>query len=48
MVQVELIQVLTKMKQTSILSELEKLVKDANTNEAVKDRAYSSILTLGS
>lgn len=48
MVQVELIQVLTKMKQTSILNELEKLVKDANTNEAVKDRAYSSILTLGS
>jgi len=48
MVQVELIQVLTKMKQTSILNELEKLVKDANTSEAVKDRAYSSILTLGS
>ncbi len=48
MVQVELIQVLTKMKQTSILSELEKLVKDVNTTDAVKDRAYSSILTLGS
>lgn len=48
MVQVELIQVLTKMKQKSILNELEKLVKDANTTEAVKDRAYSSILTLGS
>jgi outer membrane protein OmpA-like peptidoglycan-associated protein len=48
MVQVELIQVLTKMKQKSILTELEKLVKDANTTEAVKDRAYSSILTLGS
>lgn len=48
MVQVELIQVLTTMKQTSILSELEKLVKDVNTSEAVKDRAYSSILTLGS
>lgn len=48
MVQVELIQVLTKMKQKSILTELEKLVKDVNTTEAVKDRAYSSILTLGS
>lgn len=48
MVQVELIQVLTKMKQTSILQELEKLVKDVNTTDAVKDRAYSSILTLGS
>jgi len=48
MVQVELIHVLTTMKQTSILSELEKLVKDVNTSEAVKDRAYSSILTLGS
>lgn len=48
LVQVELIQVLTKMKQTGILNELEKLVKDANTNEAVKDRAYNSILTLGS
>lgn len=47
-VQVELIQILTKMKQTSILSELEKMVKDVNTTEAVKDRAYSSILTLGS
>lgn len=48
MVQVELIRVLTNMKQTSILTELEKLVKDVNTSEAVKDRAYSSILTLGS
>ena len=48
MVQVELIQVLTKMKQTSILNELEKLVKDVNTEKEVKDRAYASILTLGS
>ncbi|MDD1428166.1 HEAT repeat domain-containing protein [Dolichospermum sp. ST_sed9] len=48
MVQVELIRVLTNMKQTSILTELEKLVKDVNTSEAVKDRAYTSILTLGS
>lgn len=47
-VQVELIQVLTKMKQTSILGELEKLVKDVNTDKEVKDRAYASLLTLGS
>ena len=47
-VQVELIQVLTKMKQTSILGELEKMVKDVNTDKEVKDRAYASILTLGS
>lgn len=48
MVQIELIQVLTQMKQTSILDELEKMVKDADTNDAVKEKAYSSILTLGS
>lgn len=48
MVQIELIQLLTQMKQKSILTELEKMVQDVNTNNAVKDRAYSSILTLGS
>lgn len=48
MVQIELIQLLTQMKQKSILTELEKMVQDVNTNDAVKDRAYSSILTLGS
>jgi hypothetical protein len=48
MVQIELIQVLTEMKQKSILDDLQKMVQDANTNDAVKERAYSSILTLGS
>lgn len=48
MVQIELIHVLTEMKQKSILNDLQKMVQDVNTNDAVKERAYSSILTLGS
>lgn len=48
MVQIELIHVLTEMKQKSILDDLQKMVQDVNTNDAVKERAYSSILTLGS
>lgn len=48
MVQIELIHVLTAMKQKSILDDLQRMVQDENTNEAVKERAYSSILTLGS
>jgi len=48
MVQIELIQLLTKMKETSILKELDKIVNDGNTMEAVKDHAYSSIFTLRS
>lgn len=48
MVQIGLIELLTKMKQTSILKELDKMVKDDNTMEAVKDHAYSSIFTLRS
>jgi hypothetical protein len=48
MVQIELIQILTKMKQTTILKELEKITKDENTIKAVKDQAYSGIYTLGS
>lgn len=48
MVQIELIHVLTEMKQKSILDDLQKMVQDVNTNEAVKERAYSSILRLGS
>jgi hypothetical protein len=48
MVQIGLIELLTKMKQTSILKELDKMVKDGNTMEAVKDHAYSSIFTLRS
>ncbi|MEO8173743.1 MAG: HEAT repeat domain-containing protein [Sediminibacterium sp.] len=48
MVQIGLIELLTKMKQTSILKELDKMVKDGNTMDAVKDHAYSSIFTLRS
>lgn len=47
-VQIELIQLLTKMKQTSILQELEKIVNDGSTLKAVKDHAYVGILTLKS
>ncbi len=48
MVQIPLIQLLTKMRQTAILDQLEKLVKDDNTMDAVKDNAYSGILLLKS
>jgi hypothetical protein len=48
MVQIELIQLLTKMKQKTILNELEKITRDENTLKAVKDQAYSGIYTLGS
>lgn len=45
-VQIELIQLLTKMKQSSILDELEKITNDGGTMDAVKDEAHRSILTL--
>lgn len=48
MVQIGLIDLLTKMKQRSILNQLDKLVNDGNTMQAVKDQAYSSIFTLRS
>ncbi len=48
MVQIGLIEILTKMREASILSELDKIVKDANTIDAVKDHAYASIFTLRS
>ncbi len=48
MVQIELIQILTRMKETTILDELDKIVNDDNTLKAVKDHAYSSIFTLRS
>ncbi len=48
MVQIELIQLLTKMKQSSILDELEKMTEDGGTMDAVKDEAHRSILTLQS
>ena len=48
MVQIGLIELLTRMKQTIILDELDKIVKDGNTMDAVKDHAYSSMFTLRS
>lgn len=48
LVQIELIQLLTRMKETTILDQLQQIVDDENTMDAVKEKAYSSILTLGS
>lgn len=48
MVQIALIELLTTMREKSILRELDKIVNDTRTMEAVKDRAYSSIFTLKS
>lgn len=48
LVQIELIQLLTRMKETTILDQLQQIVDDEHTMEAVKEKAYSSILTLGS
>jgi HEAT repeat protein len=48
MVQISLIELLTRMRESSILNELDKLVNDGNTMDAVKDRAYSSIFKLRS
>lgn len=48
MVQISLIELLTRMRESSILQELDKLVNDGNTMDAVKDRAYSSIFKLRS
>jgi len=48
MVQIALIELLTSMREKSILRELDKIVNDTRTIEAVKDHAYSSIFTLRS
>lgn len=48
MVQIGLIELLTKMKERSILKQLDKMVNDGNTMQAVKDQAYTSIFTLRS
>jgi hypothetical protein len=48
MVQIALIELLTKMKEQSILKQLNKMVSDDNTMQAVKDQAYTGILTLRS
>jgi HEAT repeat protein len=46
MVQIALIQLMVKIKEKSIVDQLEKLTKDASTLKAVKDEAYSGILKL--
>jgi hypothetical protein len=45
-VQIALIQLLVKMKETGVINQLEKMTKDASTMKAVKDEAYSGILKL--
>ena len=45
-VQIALIQLLVKIKETGVLKQLEELTKDASTMKAVKDEAYSGILKL--
>lgn len=47
-VQIAMIQLLTRMRESAILGVLDKMVKDENTQKAVKDCAYSSILLLRS
>lgn len=45
-VQMALIDLLTKMRTTSIVDELKKITEDSNTPKPVKDQAYSSIFKL--
>ena len=45
-VQIALIQLLVKMKEKSVVKQLEKMTQDASTMKAVKDEAYSGILKL--
>ena len=47
-VQIAMIELLTRMKESAILTELDKLVNDEYTMKAVKDCAYSSIFRLRS
>jgi hypothetical protein len=46
LVQISLITLLTRMRELSILPDLDKMVQDQNTNKAVKDFAFSGILQL--
>jgi len=46
LVQIALIGLLTRMRESGILTELEKMVQDPGTEKTVKDCAYSSILQL--
>lgn len=45
-VQIALIQLLVKMKEKSVLNQLEKITRDAGTLKAVKDEAHAGILKL--
>jgi hypothetical protein len=45
-VQIALISLLTKMRESAILTQLESLVKDENTMDAVKESAYNGIFEL--
>jgi hypothetical protein len=46
MVQITLIQLMVQMKEKEVVKDLEKIVDDAGTMQAVKDEAYSGILKL--
>jgi hypothetical protein len=45
-VQIALIQQLVKMKEKSVVKQLDSMTKDSNTMKAVKDEAYSGIFKL--
>jgi hypothetical protein len=45
-VQIQLIQLLVKMKESGIVDDLQKIVDDEGTMHAVKDEAYSAIMKL--
>lgn len=45
-VQISLIQLLVKMKEKGVVNDLQKIVDDEGTMQAVKDEAYSGILRL--
>jgi HEAT repeat protein len=46
LVQINLINLLTRMRESAIMDQLEEIVNDDNTNKAVKDVAYSGMLQL--
>jgi hypothetical protein len=48
LVQIALINLLTQMRELGILTELDKIVNNENTDKAVKDCAYSGIIQLHS
>lgn len=48
LVEIALINLLTRMKESAILRQLKQMVEDDNTLKAVKDCAYSSMFSLRS